>query len=72
MDRLYERLLPYVTFVMQSVDFALAYGKRYTAQRMGIHNASIPRQARVSVYEFGLERLAAHSRMLGAFGEYSV
>ena len=72
MDHMYERLLPYVTFVMQSVDFALAYGKRYTAQRMGIRNASVPRQAKVSVDEFGLERLAAHSRMLGAFGEYSL
>ena len=35
-ERLYELTLPYVIFVMQSVDFALTYGKQLTARRLGI------------------------------------
>lgn len=68
LDRLYRDTLPYVVFVMQSIYFALVYGKRLTAQRMGIDGDVMPRSVDAPLDDFGLERLAAHS---AAFGEFS-
>ena len=48
MDSLYQLSLPYVIFVMQSVGFALTYGKRQTAERMGITGPTLPRDVEVA------------------------
>ena len=69
-DALYTRSLPYVTFVMQSVEFALTYGKRFTAERMSIGNAALPRVIKISADDFGLERLYAHGAFAKGFGEW--
>lgn len=68
MDRLYRDTLPYVVFVMQSIHFALVYGKRLTAQRMGIDGNVMPRESTVALDDFGLERLAAHATAFGKYG----
>ena len=70
MDALYSRSLPYVTFVMQSVEFALTYGKRFTAERMCIDNSALPRVVRIRADDFGLERLYAHGAFARKFGEW--
>lgn len=70
MDALYQLSLPYVIFVMQSVGFALSYGKRLTAQRMGIASATAPRTVAVELDAFGLARLEAHARFMGPFGQW--
>ena len=71
MDALYTKTLAYVIFVMQSIDFALAYGKRLTARRMGIAGDAAPRDGTVAVDAFGLERLDAHAAGLGEYGTWS-
>jgi 4-hydroxy-tetrahydrodipicolinate synthase len=71
MDALYTKTLAYVIFVMQSIDFALAYGKRLTARRMGIAQDASPRDGAVAVDAFGLERLDAHAAGLGDYGTWS-
>ncbi len=70
MDNLYARSLSYVIFVMQSVEFALVYGKRLTAQRMHIDGEHGPRKPVVGLDSFGLERLSAHAASLGVFGDW--
>ena len=70
LDRLYSLTLPYVIFVMQSVGFALVYGKQLTAQRMGITTAQMPRKVDVQVDDFGRERLTAHADFMQAFGQW--
>lgn len=72
LDQLYAATLPYVVFVMQSIYFALVYGKRLTAQRMNIRADPTPRHQLVPLDEFGLERLAGHSTLLGKFNECSM
>jgi len=67
LDKLYHDTLPYVVFVMQSIHFALVYGKRLTAQRMRIDGNVMPRKAAAPLDDFGLERLAAHSAALGEY-----
>ena len=71
-DRLYAATLPYVTFVMQSVEFALSYGKRLTAERMAIPGEHGPRSPVVTPDAFGLERLGAHASFLRRFGEWNI
>ena len=45
-ERLYEKILPLVTFLMQSVDQFLCYGKRLTARRpwfrRGVRSGALP------------------------------
>ncbi|MBT6273593.1 MAG: dihydrodipicolinate synthase family protein [Chromatiales bacterium] len=64
MDTLYARTLPYVVFIMQSVSFALAYGKRIAARRIGLDETTRSRDDSVKVDAFGLERLNAHAAWL--------
>jgi 2-keto-3-deoxy-L-arabinonate dehydratase len=62
-ERLYAALAPLITFLMQSVDQFLCYGKRLTAQRLGIaevHDRA-PAQAPTA---FGLACLERHARVL--------
>ena len=62
-ERLYRELAPLITFLMQSVDQFLCYGKRLTARRIGlaeVHDRA-PAQAPT---RFGLECLARHAAVL--------
>jgi 4-hydroxy-tetrahydrodipicolinate synthase len=62
-ERLYRELAPLITFLMQSVDQFLCYGKRLTARRIGVaevHDRA-PAQAPTA---FGLECLARHAAAL--------
>jgi 4-hydroxy-tetrahydrodipicolinate synthase len=62
-ERLYAALAPLIMFLMQSVDQFLCYGKRLTAQRLGlgeVHDRE-PAQAPTA---FGLECLARHATVL--------
>ena len=62
-ERLYARLAPLIVFLMQSVDQFLCYGKRLTAERIGIDQVfdRAPAQAPTP---FGLACLARHARVL--------
>jgi 4-hydroxy-tetrahydrodipicolinate synthase len=62
-ERLYAALAPLIMFLMQSVDQFLCYGKRLTAERLGIaevHDRA-PAQAPTP---FGLACLARHAAVL--------
>lgn len=62
-ERLYTALAPLILFLMQSVDQFLCYGKRLTAERLGlgpVHDRA-PAQAPSA---FGLECLARHAKVL--------
>jgi 2-keto-3-deoxy-L-arabinonate dehydratase len=62
-ERLYAALAPLIMFLMQSVDQFLCYGKRLTAERLGIADVHdrAPAQAPTA---FGLACLARHARAL--------
>jgi dihydrodipicolinate synthase/N-acetylneuraminate lyase len=62
-ERLYTALAPLIVFLMQSVNQFLCYGKRLTAERIGIDRVfdRAPAQAPTS---FGLACLARHARVL--------
>ena len=62
-ERLYAELAPLITFLMQSVAQFLCYGKRLTAQRLGIAavHERAPAQAPTP---FGLACLARHAAVL--------
>jgi 2-keto-3-deoxy-L-arabinonate dehydratase len=70
-DQLYALTLPYVIFVMQSVDFALTYGKRLTARRIGLNDNISVRNRQINDDEFGLARLDKHANFLGPFGSWA-
>jgi len=62
-ERLYAELAPLIMFLMQSVDQFLCYGKRLTAQRLGIA-AVHDRQPAQTPTAFGLACLARHAAVL--------
>jgi 2-keto-3-deoxy-L-arabinonate dehydratase len=62
-ERLYAELAPLVMFLMQSVDQFLCYGKRLTAQRLGIAEVH-DRQPAQAPAAFGLACLARHAEVL--------
>jgi 4-hydroxy-tetrahydrodipicolinate synthase len=62
-ERLYAELAPLIVFLMQSVGQFLCYGKRLTAQRLGLGEVydRAPGQAPTA---FGLDCLARHAKVL--------
>ncbi len=70
-EALYRRILPAITFVMQSIPALLCYGKRLTALRLGLHLGEVHDRAPALLpTAFGLEvteRLAAE---LGRYPEF--
>ena len=62
-ERLYAELAPLVMFLMQSVDQFLCYGKRLTAQRLGLDEVH-DRQPAQAPTAFGLDCLARHAAVL--------
>jgi 4-hydroxy-tetrahydrodipicolinate synthase len=67
MDALYTQILPYIVFAMQSLDVAIAYGKRMFAERAGIDNACA---CRVTAKASDPFLIAAMKRWSAAFGPY--
>ena len=62
-ERLYAGLAPLVMFLMQSVDQFLCYGKRLTAQRLGLGEVH-DRQPAQAPSAFGLACLARYAAVL--------
>jgi 4-hydroxy-tetrahydrodipicolinate synthase len=65
-DRLYRSILPLIVFLMQSLDTFLCYGKRLTAQRLGLGPVH-DRQPAMAPTQFGLECLQRYAAGLGRF-----
>ena len=66
-EALYREVLPLLTFIMQSMDQFLCYGKRLIARRLGlgeVHDRA-PAQAPTA---FGLACLERHAARLGPWG----
>jgi 4-hydroxy-tetrahydrodipicolinate synthase len=62
-ERIYREILPLITFVMQSIETFLCYGKRVTARRLGIEQV-YDRAPAMRANEFGLECVARYAAML--------
>jgi 4-hydroxy-tetrahydrodipicolinate synthase len=65
-EELYTELLPLITFLMQSVDQFLCYGKRLTARRLGLGEVH-DREPCQRPTEFGLACLERYGRALARF-----
>lgn len=65
-ERLYAEVLPLITFLMQSVDQFLCYGKRLTARRLGLGEVH-DREPCQGPTELGLAILERYSRNLLPF-----
>ena len=63
-ERLYAGILPLITFLMQSVDQFLCYGKRLTARRLGLGEV-FDREPCQRPTELGLAILERYARHLG-------
>ena len=66
-ERLYAQILPLVTFLMQSVDQFLCYGKRLTARRLGIQEVHDRAPAQAPT-EAGIAAMERYGRGLEGFG----
>ncbi|MGI9433633.1 MAG: dihydrodipicolinate synthase family protein, partial [Geminicoccaceae bacterium] len=65
-ERLYADILPLITFLMQSVDQFLCYGKRLTARRLGLNEVH-DRAPCQQPTDLGLACLERYSRGFGPF-----
>jgi 4-hydroxy-tetrahydrodipicolinate synthase len=65
-ERLYANVLPLITFLMQSVDQFLCYGKRLTARRLGLGEVH-DREPCQRPTELGLAVLQRYGQDLGPF-----
>ena len=66
-ESLYAQILPLVTFLMQSVDQFLCYGKRLTARRLGIQEVHDRAPAQAPTVA-GLAAMERYGRGLEGFG----
>lgn len=67
-EALYQKILPFLTYIMQSLDMLLCYGKRIAAMRMGIEEVH-DRAPNLAPTEFGMARAKAYAEALGKLGE---
>jgi 4-hydroxy-tetrahydrodipicolinate synthase len=65
-ERLYAEILPLITFLMQSVDQFLCYGKRLTARRLGLGEV-FDREPCQRPTELGLAILERYSQKLSPY-----
>jgi 4-hydroxy-tetrahydrodipicolinate synthase len=65
-ERLYAQMLPYLVFVMHSIDHLLVYGKAMYAKRLGGVIGTAPRPPFAPATEFGM---ALVERLAGQFGK---
>lgn len=66
-QRDYETILPGITFMMQSIDHLVAYGKRIAATRLGFGQVH-ERTPALQVTSFGLECTGRFADVLGPLG----
>lgn len=69
MDALYGEILPYIVFAMQSLDVAIAYGKRMFATRAGIDNRCSCRIVRDAEDPFFLNAMRRWSARFGSYAQ---
>ena len=67
-DHLYQIILPYIVFAMQSLDIAIAYGKRMFAARVGIENDCRCRITQGAADPFLLATMQRWSASFGPYG----
>jgi 2-keto-3-deoxy-L-arabinonate dehydratase len=67
-ERLYGKLVPLITFLMQSVDQFLCYGKRLTAKRIGVTEVHDRAPAQAPTV-FGLTCLERHATVLDSIAQ---
>jgi dihydrodipicolinate synthase/N-acetylneuraminate lyase len=65
-EALYREVLPLLTFLMQSIDQFLCYGKRLIARRLGLGEVH-DRLPALAPSDFGLACLERHAARLGAW-----
>ena len=63
-DALYREILPLITFLMQSIESFLCYGKRLLARRLGLGEVHV-RAPALPPTDFGLACLERHAAGLG-------
>lgn len=66
-EAIYREILPLITFLMQSIDTCLCYGKRLTARRLGLDGEVHERDPAMAPTAFGLASLARYGASLGPF-----
>lgn len=66
-ERAFKEIVPLLLFLMTSIEHLVCYGKRLTAQRVGIEQVH-DRLPAERVHPFGLSTLAHWSRDLGSLG----
>ena len=69
MDAIYGDILPYIVFAMQSLDIAIAYGKRMFAMRAGIDNACACRIVATAEDPFLLDAMHRWSARFGSYAQ---
>lgn len=67
MDAIYKDILPYIVFAMQSLDIAIAYGKRMFAMRAGIENDCTCRIVASATDPFLLDSMQRWSKRFGPY-----
>jgi 4-hydroxy-tetrahydrodipicolinate synthase len=67
-ERLYARVLPVLTFIMQGVPQFLTYGKALLALRLGVE-VGTAREPWLAATDFGLARIARYAAELGPLAE---
>ncbi len=67
-ERQYAEILPLITFLMQSVDQFLCYGKRLTARRLGLGEV-FDREPCQRPTELGLQIMERYSQNLGPYSK---
>jgi 4-hydroxy-tetrahydrodipicolinate synthase len=66
-EAIYREILPLITFVMQSIDTSLVYGRRIVARRLGLAGPGTVRAPLMPATPFGLACMDRHAAALGPF-----
>ena len=65
-EKEYKNILPYIVFIMQSIDSLVCYGKRVCAFRMGVKNV-YDRKPFLKPTDFGIKKSKNIAKSLGYF-----
>ena len=68
-EEMYQKVLPVIVFIMQSIEHLICYGKRIYGQRIGM--TIYDRSPALAPTDFGLESVAYWSKYLGSFNSGS-
>lgn len=66
-EAVYREILPLITFLMQSIDTCLCYGKRIVARRIGLDGPVVDRDLPLEPTPFGLEAMERYGARLEPF-----